>query len=466
MKVDNHEFHKAFLQSERLHILMVTNHGMHHWDFMPGLPDTGGQNVFVNQLTEVLAEMGYKITIINRGGYEHPITGEKRHGLYYKDENQRILYIEDSVQKFVRKEDMDDRLPELCDFLYKHITEENIQLDLIISHYWDSAKLCIMLNDKLTTPVKHVWVPHSLGAVKKRNMPPETWEKLRIEERIENEKAFTGKLDNVAATSALIRDSLKQDYGFRHCLFLPPCVNPDRFFYREIDPDHDVYNFLEQMTELSKEELWQCKIISEISRTDKTKRKDVLIKAFAEVHKKHPKSVLVVAIDDNEEELAKELRGLIDDLGIKSHVAAIGNEWERLPYLYSITSVYCSPSVMEGFGMAVQEAAATRVPVVGSNKIPFVSEYLIGEDIEVIRSDDGQFKPLKLGEGGIVVEADDTKGFAAALNIYFSDETLRSKSGECAYHITVAQFTWKDMTTRFLEGTQIPIPNHGESFAE
>ncbi|MFO7822159.1 MAG: hypothetical protein R6V56_08935, partial [Lentisphaeria bacterium] len=103
---------------------------------------------------------------------------------------------------------------------------------------------------------------------------------------------------------------------------------------------------------------------------------------------------------------------------------------------------------------------------VGSNKIPFVSEYLIGEDIEVIRSDDGQFKPLKLGEGGIVVEADDTKGFAAALNIYFSDETLRSKSGECAYHITVPQFTWKDMTKRFLEGTQMPIPNQGESFAE
>jgi len=358
----------------------------------------------------------------------------------------------------VRKEDMDAHLPELCSFLHKHIQTEDIPIDLIISHYWDSAKLCILLNDKLSDAIKHVWVPHSLGAVKKRNMPPETWENLRIEERINNEKSFAGKLDGVAATSALIRDSLKQDYGFRHCLFLPPCVNPDRFFCREIDIDHDVYNFLEKMTGLTKEEIYHSKIIAEISRTDTTKRKNVLIKAFAEIHKKHPKTVLVVAIDETEKKLAAELNGLIEKLGIKANVAAIGNEWERLPFIYSITSVYCSPSVMEGFGMAVQEAAATRVPVVGSNKIPFVSEYLLGDDIEVIRSDEGEFKPLKLGEGAIVAEADDVAGFAEALDIYLSDETLRSKSGECAYHITIPQFTWKDMTKRFLEGIQMPIP--------
>ena len=458
MQIHNEKFHQPFLESERKHILMVTNHGMHHWDFMPGLPDTGGQNVFVNQFTQVLAELGFKITIINRGGYKHPITNEKRTGMSYKDEHQRILYVEDSVKKFVRKEDMDEHLPELTNFLYNHIQHEQIPIDLIISHYWDSAKLCILLNEKFTDPVNHVWVPHSLGAVKKRNMPPESWEGLRIDERIENEKTFNGKLDAVAATSALIRDSLKQDYGFRHCLFLPPCVNPDRFFYRDIEKDHDVYSFLEKMTGLSKDELWHSKIIAEISRTDKTKRKDVLIKAFAKVHENHPETVLVVAVDDTEKELSAELRGLIDELGIKKYVAAIGNEWERLPFLYCITSVYCSPSVMEGFGMAVQEAAATRVPVVGSNKIPFVSEYLLGDDIEIVRSDEGTFQPLKLGEGAIVCEADDVQGFAEALDIYLSDETLRSKSGECAYHITIPQFTWKDMTKRFLEGIQMPIP--------
>jgi hypothetical protein len=33
------------------HILMITNHGIHEWDPQPGLPDTGGQNLYVNQLS-------------------------------------------------------------------------------------------------------------------------------------------------------------------------------------------------------------------------------------------------------------------------------------------------------------------------------------------------------------------------------------------------------------------------------
>ncbi|MFW6414321.1 MAG: glycosyltransferase [Verrucomicrobiota bacterium] len=449
----------GFRQSDRPHILMLTNHGMHKWKYIPGLPDTGGQNVFVNQLTAVLAELGYKITIVNRGGYKHPVTEEMQRGFNYKDENQRILYIEDSTKEFVRKEDMDEHLPELCESLYGYLSDEDIPVDLIVSHYWDSCKLAIMLNEKLDKTVKHIWVPHSLGELKKRNMPSDTWEDLRIDERIANEKTFRNKIDGVAATSALIRNSLKDDYGYRHCLFLPPCVNTKHFYQREIDENHDVWSFLSQHTGQTEDYVRNCKIISEISRTDKTKRKDVLLKALADVREKHPQTILILALDDSAEKVAPELHKLIDELGLKNNVAAIGNEWERLPYLYSITSVYCSPSVMEGFGMAVQEAAATRVPVVGSNKIPFVTEYLLGDDIEIIRSPDNTHKPIKKGEGAIVAEADDIAGFSKALEIYLDDETLRKKSGECAYHITVPQFTWKNMAKSFLESIGMAIPN-------
>ncbi|MDW7755786.1 MAG: hypothetical protein SCH68_11545, partial [Brevefilum sp.] len=97
----NHQ--TAFLTSSRPHILMITNHGIHQWKIIPGLPDTGGQNVFVNQFTERLAKEGYKITILNRGGFLHPHTSESRSGLDYHDENQRILYLEDDLKAFVRK---------------------------------------------------------------------------------------------------------------------------------------------------------------------------------------------------------------------------------------------------------------------------------------------------------------------------------------------------------------------------
>ena len=99
--------------------------------------------------------------------------------------------------------------------------------------------------------------------------------------------------------------------------------------------------------------------------------------------------------------------------------------------------------------MAVQEAAATRVPVVGSNLIPFVTEYLLGTEVEKVPCWSGD-SVLRVGEGAIVVPADEVDGFAQALKLYFDDETLRKKSGQVAYHITVPYFTWEEMTQRFL----------------
>jgi hypothetical protein len=46
------------------HILMIANHGVHEWEVTPGLPDTGGQNVYVNQFTDALIEQGYRVTIV------------------------------------------------------------------------------------------------------------------------------------------------------------------------------------------------------------------------------------------------------------------------------------------------------------------------------------------------------------------------------------------------------------------
>ena len=37
--VDNTELHRSFIESERPHILQITNHGIHQWDVIPGLPD-------------------------------------------------------------------------------------------------------------------------------------------------------------------------------------------------------------------------------------------------------------------------------------------------------------------------------------------------------------------------------------------------------------------------------------------
>lgn len=441
--------HEPFLESERKHILMITNHGIHQWNVIPGLPDTGGQNVFVNQFTDTLAQKGFKVTIVNRGGYRHPLTDEMRRGLDYKDDHQRILYVEDDVKSFVRKEDMNEHTPQLAHFLNDALAQEAQPVDLIISHYWDAARIGVLYNEMQDEAIRHVWVPHSLGAVKKHNVPPETWEGLRIDERIAVEKEIIPRLDAVAATSSLIRQSLRDDYGAEEILFLPPSVKTERFYPREIPSDHNIWCFLADHVPHSPEEVQQRRIITEISRTDRTKRKDLLIEAFARVREQQPETLLLLSIDETEEELARELHELINELNIASDVAVVGYVWDELPDLYAVTTVYCSPSVMEGFGMSVQEAAATGVPVVGSDRIPFVNEYLLGDDVEKVPLEEGE--QLLVGEGAVVVPANNLAGVVRALEILLEDEPLRRKIGERAYDITVPYFTWDEMTERFID---------------
>jgi len=433
------------------HVLMITNHGIHQWKVIPGLPDTGGQNVFVNQFSETLAQLGFKITIVNRGGYPHPTTGELHTGWRYLDARQRILYLDDGLSAFVRKEDMHAQLPQLARALEQSLTGEDNPIDLIFSHYWDGAKLGILYNQMLQQPVPHIWTPHSLGAIKKRNMPSERWHDLRIDERIEVERALLLVLDGVVATSSAIEQSLQSDYGYsRPSLFLPPCVDPDRYHMRAVAEDDPVWQFLAERVGLAPPEVRNRQIITEISRTDRTKRKDVLLRTFAKVRKQVPDSLLVVSIDDRQPELAAELTDLVQELELSQHVATVGSVWDLLPTLYAISSVYCTPSIMEGFGMSAEEAAATGVPVVSSHLVPFVTEYLLGPNTEFLDCESAAHHPA-IGRGAIVVRADDIDGFACALTLLLSDADLRKQMGRNAYGITIPYFTWGRRVTALLD---------------
>jgi len=437
---------------------MITNHGIHQWKIIPGLPDTGGQNVFVNQLTEALAKLGFKITIVNRGGYAHPATGEWRQGLHYKDEHQRILYLEDGRNEFVRKEDMGEQIPRLVEFLKNFLDAEGTKVNLILSHYWDGAKIGVLYNKSRREQVTHVWVPHSLGTLKKRNVTKDQWARLRIDERIETEKGLIGDLDGIAATSSIIKWALQKDYGYTTSLFLPPCIDTARYYPRKVTDDESIWSFLSRHSGLSAEEVRGCKIVTEISRTDTTKRKNVLIKAFARAHQRVPNSLLVISIDDSQEKLAQELKRLIRACNVETHTAVVGSVWDILPTLYAVTDIYCTPSIMEGFGMSAQEAAATRVPVVASHLVPFVEEYLLGTEVKEIRYDEDSGHHLQQGSGAVVIQADDVSGFAYALEMLLSDDALKKEMGENAYKTTIPYFTWRSRVSAFLEELGVPIP--------
>jgi glycosyltransferase involved in cell wall biosynthesis len=435
------------------HVLMITNHGVHEWHVTPGLPDTGGQNVYVNQFTNALVAQGYRVTVVNRGGYPHPVTGEPQVGaVYHPNGRARILYLEDGTPAFVRKEDMDEHIPDLVTDLERKLAAEGIGFDLILSHYWDAGKLGAALTERIGNRAPHVWVPHSLGALKKRNMDPTTWADLRIDERIEHERMLVPRVDGVVSTSAAISGSLVDDYGHQPAYILPPCVDVERFHPRDPAECEGIWGFLSRHSALGVSELKSRRLVTEISRTDRTKRKDVLIRAFAAVRYRLPGVLLVVSLDPRAGPPYDEAMGLIADLGVGEDVVVLGSVWDELPCLYSVTSVYCTPSVMEGFGMSAQEAAATAVPVVASDLVPFAVEYLLGEEPTRLPLDDRHPKrQVVVGDGAAVVPADDVEGFAEALSLLLSDDVQRTRMGRRALDITVPYFTWERRTADLLD---------------
>jgi len=431
---------------------MITNHGVHEWNVTPGMPDTGGQNVYVNQLTEALVAQGYRVTITNRGGYAHPKTGRMQTGvIYHPSGYARIVYLEDGRAEFIRKEDMNEQLPKLAEDLSSKLKQDGDSYDLIISHYWDAGKLGVLLNESGEEHVPHVWVPHSLGALKKRNMDPSTWDNLRIDERIAEERKLLESIDGGVSTSTAIRDTFRDDYGYDARYFLPPCVDEVRYRPRPADEVEPVWAFLSEQSGLSADKLKSRKLVTEISRTDKTKRKDVLIKAFARVKREVPEALLLVSIDPQAGKLHDSLLQLIGEYGLRDDVVVLGSVWDHLPLLYDATHVYCTPSVMEGFGMSAQEAAASGKPVVSSHLVPFVCEYLLGPNPESVALDrQDPSKESLFGEAGVVVPADFVEGFAAAIVRLLQDDERRRRMGARAREITVPYFTWRHLTEDLL----------------
>ena len=114
--------------------------------------------------------------------------------------------------------------------------------------------------------------------------------------------------------------------------------------------------------------------------------------------------------------------------------------------------------------MSAQEATATGKPVVSSNLVPFVVEYLLGIDPERVALDHrGPAKDLLFGQAGVVVPADFVEGFAAAIVRLLTDDDRRRRMGARAREITVPYFTWRHLTEELLSDLGVSPGGKGGS---
>lgn len=419
-------------------VLLVTWHGIHELDIFPGLPDTGGQNIYVQNMAQVIHDLyGTRVIILNRGGFTHPYTERMREGMS-KDPNRElyVLHVGDDIPAFVRKEYLTGALIENAAGNVTDQLPKGYCPDLIISHFWDGGLMALNLQKKFGS-VPHVWIPHEPVGMKKQPLRESEYEHHAIYTRERFEPQIVKVSDAVGSTSKLVRTDLVNAYGKleeSRIIDIFPGVDTERFSpLNEKQLDGSQVTMHSRFLNLP-EEIFHQPHICEFGRSDSLKQKDKAVEAFARVAREIKNLNMFMNLDeDMEPAMGRRIRQIIESEGLEKRVFILtprdlpqsGTGSEIMPDLIKTSRVFLTMSIMEGFGMAACEAATCGVPVVGTDQIPVVTDIL-----------------APAGGGKVVPAGDAVAAAEAVLEILQMDDTDYQSLCKKAYDAVIPKYKW------------------------
>jgi glycosyltransferase involved in cell wall biosynthesis len=292
------------------------------------------------------------------------------------------------------------------------------------------------LDNDLCTADRHVWTPHSLAALKEENFRDRSEvvvRALKFCERRDHERAVCDRTKAFAATSTEIAERLRTAYDVpaEQIFYFPPCVDRSVFRKYTDKETEPAYKYLSEVSGIPADKLRASKLVFETSRVDQTKRKDLLLDAFAFVAREREDAYLFIG-GGPENPLFKSLNQKVDEKPeLKGRAFLTGFiPDEHIGPLFSMADVYASASEMEGFGMSVLQAAASTTAVVCSDLVPFAVQYV--------------------PEDALVVPAGEVFDFAQAIGNLLDSEPDRSKRA-LQLAEKVKMLDWEAQAVAFLQ---------------
>lgn len=320
-----------------------------------GATDTGGQVVYVLELSKKLASLGYDVDIWTRRFDGQPAEEVVAPGV-------RIVRVACGPAGFVPKEIMHRHIEEWCDNAINLIRSEGLTYEFIDTHYWDAGLAGRILARRLG--VKHFHTPHSLGLAKQRQMETagSPVDRYNFPMRLECERSLYAESDAVIATTAEMVEMIEKDYG----------APADRITM--IPPGYDDAVFF-PIGEASRKTLRQRlgfsgTVFFSLGRLARTKGFDLLIRAFAVTAKRVPDARLMLGVggDDlsaHQRALLDELHAIAKECGVEDKVTFLGYiPHHRTVDYYRAADVFILGSRVEPFGMTAVEAMACGTPTV------------------------------------------------------------------------------------------------------
>ncbi len=311
-----------------------------------GTRDTGGMSVYLLELARELSKLGHTVDIYTR------VHDPRDRLIYDLGANARLIHLTAGKNGEINKLAVYPHLPNFARRVEDFRSHNDLQYDLIYSHYWLSAWAGRQLQRWWEVP--HMVMFHTLGAVKNAIGVGDREPELRIE----TERSAVRSCDRIIAATEREKKDLVHFYGARpEAITVIPCgVNTELF--RPLD----------RRAARERLALNGDKHLLFVGRIEPLKGVDRLLGAVGYLGDRHPLQLLVIGGGWNSRRELERLKALARELDIEERVTFLGLvKQAELPFYYSAADVCVVPSHYESFGLVALESLACGTPVVATD---------------------------------------------------------------------------------------------------
>ncbi|MBD1212824.1 MAG: glycosyltransferase family 1 protein [Dolichospermum circinale Clear-D4] len=394
------------------HIALISVHGDPAIEI--GREEAGGQNVYVRQVGEALALLGWQVDMFSRR------VSADQETIVEHSSNCRTIRLTAGPVEFVSRDHGFQYLPEFVDQLIKFQKEAGINYDLVHTNYWLSGWVGMELKKRLG--IKQVHTYHSLGVIKYKtieNIP------LVASQRLLVEKEILETVERIVATSPQEQEHMRSLVSQKGEIDIIPCGT-------------DIQQFGSVTREAARTRLEidpEAKVVLYVGRFDPRKGIETLVRAVRESKFYESKQLQLIigggcTPGNSDAKERDRIAGIVNELGMDECTSLPGClSREILPSYYAAADVCVVPSHYEPFGLVAIESMACGTPVVASD--------VGGLQFTVVNE-----------ETGLLVPPQNVPAFNHAIDQILSHPQWQQELGKAAKKRVIDKFSWHGVASQ------------------
>ncbi len=380
-----------------------------------GKEEAGGQNVYVRQVGEALAKLGWQVDMFTRKA------SAEDSRIVEHAPNCRTIRLTAGPEEFISRDSLFPYLPEFVEQVLKFQKDEKIKYSLFHTNYWLSSWVGMELKKRQGSMQVHTY--HSLGSVKYKSVPTIP---LIAKTRLAVEKAVLETAERIVATSPQEKVHMRSLVSSEGNIDIIPCGT-------------DIHRFGSVSREQARQELGieqEASVVLYVGRFDRRKGIETLVRAVGQSKLRGKKDLKLIigggSRPGESDGIERDrIEGIVRELGLTDITIFPGRLGDdTLHSYYAAADVCVVPSHYEPFGLVAIEAMASATPVVASD--------VGGLQFTVVPEETGLLAPPK-----------DDVAFAEAIDRILSlAPDARNKMGQAARKRVEKMFSWEGVATQ------------------